>query len=114
MNPNLKKAQLLNRQALFHRRKADQLQQELTDLLTKETEKALQKKNDRLINRREALDLLWFDHYSTLREWEQRVRPLGYLNFTDENKILRSEVLRFLDDYQCGTVHQKLRRRKSA
>jgi hypothetical protein len=108
MNEYLKKSEELYSQARHFRQVAEQKEEKAHELRKKGMEIFLREKEDRLISKRETLDLLWFNSYTALRQWEKRVNPIGYLEFTG-NKILRSEVLRFLDDYHSRTVERKLR-----
>ncbi|MEX0660497.1 MAG: hypothetical protein WEA58_11490 [Balneolaceae bacterium] len=109
INPEIEKARQLLRQAKNLRDRSDEIFQEAVQIFEKEVVRAMREQEDKLINRKQAIDLLWFDSYRSLRRWEDKVHPLGYMEFEDD-KILRSEVLRFIDDYQSGVIHQKLHR----
>lgn len=99
---------LLNR-AEYHHRRTIELYKEAIEAQQELLEQAMRKKNDKLLNRTQAIELLWFTTHQALKNWENKVADLGYLNFQN-NKILRSEVLRFLEDYQSGKLHAKLRK----
>ncbi len=111
MNVLTNKADQLLEEATMLRERAETLRGEAIELYRKQGLVAHRKENDKLINRKQAIELLWFDSYPTLRDWEAKVNRFGYLQFIDD-KILRSEVLRFLDDYQSGAVHRKMNKKR--
>lgn len=99
----------LRSRADHYRQLAEKFDQEAFQKLEKLNVRLMRTREDKLINRKEALDLLWFDSYQGLKDWEKKVMPIGYLRF-ENSKILRSEVLKFRDDYYNGTLHAKLRK----
>ncbi len=96
--------------AKHFRQRADELDEKAFRMQKQMVEKAMTEQNDKLINRTRAIELLWFTTHQSLKDWENKMSEsnLDYLQFQD-NKILRSEVIRFRDDYYDGTVHNKLR-----
>ena len=100
-------AEILRDRAKAYRKIADELDEEAFAKQQTEVKKLQRKKNDPLINKKAAIALLWFDTYESLKNWQKKVSGLGYLRF-ENKKILRSEVLRFRDDYYNGKLHHKL------
>jgi hypothetical protein len=94
---------------LYHQEQAQKLLAEMMQVYANEARKLQISKDDGMINRREAIELLWFDSYATLANWEKKVNRFGYLLFNEDNMILRSEVIRFADDYQSGIVMHRLK-----
>jgi|SRR5699024_249967 len=92
------------------RKRARQMDQKADELLRDHIQR--QYSDDPLINKAEAIELLWFGSYESLKNWREKVQPLGYLRF-ENNKIPRSEVLRFRDHYYNGTITKKLKRSPS-
>lgn len=107
MNTLTIKADQLLKEATVLQQRAEVLRSRAIELYRKQGLDVHRKENDKLINRKQAIELLWFESYPSLRDWEVKVNPFGYLRFHDD-KILRSEVLRFLDDYQSGAIHRKM------
>jgi|GEM_PF-1385910 len=102
-----KKVYELRTQAKFLRDRADKIEEELYLILENQAVTNLRKSNDKAINRKQALTMLWFNSYPALRKWEAKMKPYGYLQFNDD-VILRSELLRFLDDYHSGKIKRLL------
>lgn len=113
MNSMIKRADQLHKQALALRERSDQLLRQAMGIYEKQTQMAVRKQEDKLLNRKQALELLWFDTYPSLRHWEKQVNPHGYLKFNDD-AIKRSEVLRFLDDYQSGLIHKMIYKKQAS
>lgn len=108
-NPISQKADLLRSQAKSLRQRADELEEQAYSIIREQAVINIREANDKLVNRKEALSMMWFNSYPALRTWEKKVMHLGYLKFTDD-KILRSELMRFLDDYHSGKVNKLLYR----
>lgn len=102
-----KKAKELRARAMSLRLRAEELENEAFRLLDEQATQNIRQANDKLVNRKQALGMLWFTSYPALRKWEKRMIPYGYLRF-EEDKILRSEVLRFVDDYKSGKINRLL------
>jgi hypothetical protein len=101
----------LREQALGYRQMARTLEQQAFERQQEQVDRLMRKRKDKLINRSEAIDLLWFGSYESLKNWEKKMGPFGYLKFED-SKILRSEVLRFRDDYYSGKIKKMTDSRK--
>lgn len=101
--------QTLRSQANYYRELADQFEKKAFQKLEKLNSQLMRKRNDKLINRKKAISLLWFTTHQALKDWERKLEGTEYLRFED-NKILRSEVLKFRDDYYNGKLHKKLRK----
>lgn len=98
-----KQVESLRQQARMLRQRADQLEEEAFKAQQEFTERAIIRNEDRLLNRTQALELLSITTLESLKTWERKYRSLGYLHF-ENNKILRSEVLRFIDDLHTGKI----------
>lgn len=106
--PNIIKAERFRQKAIELQKESNNLMLEAMKIYEQESVRAFRKHNDKLINRKEAISLLWFESHQALKDWEKKVQNIGYLQFNN-HKILRSEVLRFRDDYKNGKLFQKLR-----
>lgn len=104
-----KQIQTWRSRADHFRERAREFEDKAFELQQDKLKEVRRKQQDRLINRTQAIELLWFNSHSALKNWEQKVSPIGYLKF-EGNAILRSEVLRFRDDYSTGLVNRKLRK----
>lgn len=104
----LKEIKQLRKSARHFRERADELDEKAFRKQQELVDEVMTEQNDKLINRTQTIELLWFTTHQALKDWENKLEDLDYLDFQD-NKILRSEVLRFRDDYYDGIVHKKLR-----
>lgn len=113
MNPKVEDADRLIKEAdgLFN--ESIKLRNQAVEIYRQVAIRSLRKKKDKFINKKEALELLPFSSYPTLRKWIKKVQPLGYLNFHNA-MILRSEVLRFNDDYRSGRIERMIHRNKES
>lgn len=75
-------------------------------------ERAVEIGDDELLNRTQALDYLPWDSFRSLKTWENRIRPYGYLQFRD-NKIKRSEIQKFIRDWDSGRIHRILAKKEA-
>lgn len=104
----IREATALREQARTLRKRADEIEDRAYKIQETATKEVMREQSDKWLSKAEALELLWFDSYPALRRWEKKLNPIGYLRFND-NKILRSQVLRCIDDYRSGVIERKLR-----
>jgi len=102
-----KDAKELRMRAQGLREKANELEQQAYELTMKRTRTFMREMQDKLLNRTQCLEYLSINTLESLKNWERKYSPAGYLRFKD-NKILRSEILRFIDDKQSGALQQKI------
>lgn len=89
------------------RKRANKLDKDYQQAVENFLKKVLRETNDKLLNRTECLEYLPIGTLESLKNWEEKYSPYGYLRFQD-NKILRSELMRFIDDKQSGRIHRQI------
>lgn len=91
------------------RERAEELDQKAYDIAMERTRKFMREMEDKLLNRTQCLDYLPINTLESLKNWERKYSPYGYLRFED-NKILRSELLEFIDHKNSGIIAKKMKR----
>lgn len=85
------------------RERACELEMEAREEHRKYLRRFVRNMEDKELNRTQCLDYLSIRTVKALKEWEDKYSPYGYLQFK-EGKIMRSELLRFIDDRQSGKI----------
>lgn len=91
------------------RERANELDQEYHEAVENFVKKVLRETNDKLLNRTQCLEYLSIGTLESLENWEEKYSPYGYLRFQD-NKILRSKLMKLIDDKQSGQIHWQMNR----
>ena len=94
-----------------HRDKAEKFNQEAMDIMLDQTRHWMREMDDKLLNRNECLDYLSISTLQSLKSWEREYSTHDYLQF-ENNKTLRSELIRFIDDYNSVVIHKKINQSK--
>lgn len=102
-----KEVEQKRQQAKSLRERAEQLEEEAYELAMERTRKFMREMEDKMLNRTQCLEYLSINTLESLKNWENKYRPYGYLQFQD-NKILRSELLEFIDDKNSGKIHRMM------
>jgi hypothetical protein len=91
------------------RERANELDQQYQEAVENFVKKVLRETNDKQLNRTQCLEYLSIGTLESLKNWEEKYSPYGYLRFQD-NKIMRSELLEFIDDLNSGKIHRRMNR----
>lgn len=94
------------------RQRANEIEQEADTMLERHIQRFMRKVNDRMLNRTECLEYLPIGTLESLKNWENKYRPYGYLQF-ENNKMSRNSLLAFIDDLNSGKIHRQLKRNKT-
>lgn len=102
-----KEAKELRMRAKGLRDRADELEEKAYEIAMERTRKFMREMQDKILNRTQCLKYLSINTLESLKNWENKYRPYGYLQFED-NKILRSELLEFIDHKNSGLIERKM------
>jgi hypothetical protein len=87
--------------------RAREIRQQALEEMRERNRKFVREMEDKVLNRSQCLEYLSINTLESLKNWENKYRPYGYLEFED-NKILRSELLEFIDDLNSGVIDKKM------
>lgn len=87
--------------------RAREIRQQALEEMRKRNRKFVREMEDKVLNRSQCLEYLSINTLESLKNWENKYRPYGYLEFED-NKILRSELLEFIDHLNSGKIHRMM------